>query len=142
MKYIRYRGGYKYQLAEEYEVLVTIRPLQPIMTPYIGLDTAGRLLIRSGYAWDGPSGPTIDTPSAMRGSLVHDALYQLMREGLLNSSLRKKADQELYRIVIEDGMWKWRAWLWRRELNKFGGPAADPKNKKRVLVAPKQRRLS
>ena len=68
--------------------------------------------INKGYAWDGPRGPTIDTKTNMRASLVHDALYQLMREGLLPQHYRKAADKELYRIMIEDGACKWRAWYY------------------------------
>jgi hypothetical protein len=43
-----------------------------------------------GYAWNGPSGPTLDTRNFMRGSLVHDALYQLMREGRMDNGLRRQ----------------------------------------------------
>ncbi len=39
----------------------------------------GVLTIRSGYAWDGPGGPAMDTPAAMYGSLSHDALYHHSR---------------------------------------------------------------
>ena len=75
--YIKYRSGYKYQLVEEYQVRVSLIPENDIKTDFIELSTEGMLIIKKGYAWDGPSGPTIDTPNFMRGSLVHDALYQL-----------------------------------------------------------------
>ena len=85
---IRYRSGYKYQLADEYSVKVRVVPEQNIVTgptnQFINLDTDGALVIKGGYAWDGPSGPTIDTKNFMRGSLVHDALYQIMRLELLS----------------------------------------------------------
>lgn len=133
---IRYRDGYKYQLAEDYSVTVAIRPPAPIDTEYISLTTEGVLTVRKGYAWDGPSGPTFDTRSSMRPSLVHDALYQLLREGRLPQEYRILADEELYRLALEDGMWRWRAWLWRRELGKFAAGAADPSNSRMILVAP------
>ena len=38
------------------------------------------MIVEKDYAWDGPSGPTIDTSNSMRASLVHDVLYQAMRE--------------------------------------------------------------
>jgi len=64
-----------------------------------------------GYAPDGPSGPTLDTANFMRGSLVHDTLYQLMREGLLNHNLpREAADRILQSLYREDGMLALRAW--------------------------------
>ena len=81
MKCIAYNGGYKYQLKEEYTFADTgIIPPATITTDFIGLDLAGNLTTAKGYAWDGPSGPTIYTRNFMRGSLAHDALYQLMRE--------------------------------------------------------------
>ena len=63
------------------------------------------LIIHKKYAWDGLSGPTIDTHSSMRGSLVHDALYQLMREKGLNCDKdRYMADNILYKFCRQDGM--------------------------------------
>ena len=76
MNCILYNGGYKYQLKETSTIAIDISPETPIDTEYITLDSQGNLTIKKGYAWDGPSGPTIDTLTFMRGSLVHDALYQ------------------------------------------------------------------
>lgn len=136
MKYIAYRQGYKYQLAEDYKVQVAICPENDISTPFLSLDKNGWLYIKAGYAWDGPSGPTYDTKSSMRGSLIHDALYQLMRYDLLPQKDRDLADEELYKACIEDKMWKWRAKMWLRQVKRFAGGAANPKNKKRVYLAP------
>ena len=140
MKYIAYRKGYKYQLAEEFTVSVDIFPLKDIVTEFITLTTEGMLTLNAGYASDGPSGPTLDTPSSIRGAFAHDPLYQLIRMGLLCPSLRKQCDQIAYNLWIEDGMYKWRAWIWRRELNKFGSAAADPKNIKKVYIAPRRKK--
>ena len=38
--------------------------------------SAGHIIVRKGYCWDGPSGPTLDTEDAMRASMFHDVLYQ------------------------------------------------------------------
>ena len=133
---IKYRAGYKYQLAENHHTLVNIFPAETIKSEFITLDVTGKLTIKAGYAWDGPSGPTLDSRSSMRGSLVHDAIYQLLREKKLPAFYRKEADEELYRRLREDGMWGWRAWLWRREVNKFAGAAADPNHRKVVYNAP------
>lgn len=75
---ILYKEGYKYQLAEEYTISIPIKPDSNIISDYIDLNNDGELVIKKGYAWDGPSGPTIDSLNFMRGSLVHDALYQLI----------------------------------------------------------------
>ena len=149
MKKIFYRAGYKYQLAEEYRVDVVINAKGSdvrgqtseeqevgIVTEYIDLSTDGLLTIKKGYAWDGPSGPTRDTKSFMRGSLVHDALYQLMRNNLLPSRCREDADQELHRICREDGMNRFRAWYILLGVRKGAGFAATPKAKKKLRVAP------
>lgn len=133
---IRYRSGYKYQLVEHYSVEVNIRPAEPIDTDYIALTTAGLLTVKKSYAWDGPSGPTIDTKNFMRGSLVHDALYQLMRDGYLPETFRETADIELHRICREDGMSKFRAWYVLLGVRKGAGFAASPESKKPVLEAP------
>ena len=133
---IRYRTGYKYQLADDYRIRIRIIPGKAIKTEFIELDLDGNLLIRKGYAWDGPSGPTVDTRNSLRGSLVHDALYQLMRMELIDQACRQDADEIAYGIWREDGIGAWRAGLWRRELRKWAASAADPKNVKVVHVAP------
>lgn len=133
---IKYYDGYKYQLAEDYSLMVPIDGEKNIDTGWIQLSTYGELTIKQGYAWDGPSGPTIDTKSGMRASLVHDALYQLMREEKIGMSKRPLADELFYRILLEDGMWKWRAWLWRRGVKKHAAFAALPENDKKIITAP------
>lgn len=138
MKCIEYNDGYKYQLKATYTLPIEIRPDASIVTPYILLDTYGNLTLVKGYAWDGPSGPTIDTLSFMRGSLVHDALYQLMRERELDRGKhREAADRILQRICKEDGMWALRAWWVYHGVRLFADPAADPANKRPAIRAPK-----
>ena len=77
--YIRYRGDYKYQLASDYELGTLIFPAESIVTDYIELRVDGKLTVKKSYAWDGPSGPVLDTKENLRASLVHDVRYQLMR---------------------------------------------------------------
>lgn len=121
------RRRYKYNLSADYTHQTELRVAQAIEIPsVITLDTRGVLTIRAGYAWDGPSGPTIDTPSFMRGSLVHDVLYQLMREGYLPQHHRKYADQLLREICLEDGMWPIFAWLAYQGVRLFGASRAAP----------------
>jgi hypothetical protein len=134
--HIKYRKGYKYQLAEDSTVQTGILPLKPIVTDWIILRPNGLLTIRKGYAWDGPSGPTIDTPSSMRGSLIHDALYQLMRLGLLDECYRVKADQLLRDICIEDGMIPLRAEIWEEMVSMFAAGCAARGSEPEILTAP------
>lgn len=139
MSHIHYRDGYKYQLTENYVVTIDIKPEVDIKTGYIDLSKDGQLFIKKSYAWDGPSGPTFDTKNFMRGSLVHDALYQLMRNELLDKEVhRKYADILLKDMCKEDGMSSIRAWWVYRAVRAFGDPAADPSGKKPVIIAPDQ----
>lgn len=137
MPCILYNDGYKYQLKRDYTQVIEIKPTSPIDSYFITLDTSGLLTIKKGYAWDGPSGPTIDTKNFIRGSLVHDALYQLMRENHLDKSrYRDAADRLLQKICIEDGMSKLRAWWVYEAVNRFGDPSADPANDRPATYAP------
>jgi len=115
MKPIEYRAGYKYQLTSDGNDAETgIIPAHRIETEYINLNLAGLITVKHGYAWDGPSGPTIDTKNFMRGSLFHDALYQLLREGHLAHAQRPAVDLLLKKLCLEDGMSKLRAWyVWK-----------------------------
>jgi hypothetical protein len=137
--YIRYRGDYKYQLASEYRIKVTILPAVAIATDFLDLDVDGELKVKNGYAWDGPSGPVIDTKENLRASLVHDALYQLMRLEKLNSrTYRKTADKIFRNICKQDGVPSITANIYYKALRKFGKPATSPEGKKRIRRAPRQ----
>jgi hypothetical protein len=136
--FIVYKGGYKYQLKRPYAIRIPLCPAAPIQTPYICLDAAGELTLKEGYAWDGPSGPTLDTLNFMRGSLVHDALYQLMRDRCLDHAIhRVTADRILRDMCREDGMWRLRAWWVYLGVRWFGNYAADPAVKHPLTYAPK-----
>ena len=128
---IAYMGGYKYQLAETYVTFVAVYPSDDICTEYIDLSKGGRLEVRKGYAWDGPSGPAFDTPSFMRAALVHDASYQLMRLDLLPAVTREAIDDEMRRMCLEDGMWRIRAWWCWRGVRRFAAGAASEPARKR-----------
>jgi len=104
-----YGGKYKWHLDEtnSYHVGIPLDP--PYLSEYLSLKD-GILTCFANYEWDGASGPAIDTANFMRGSLFHDALYQLMRERVISWEYRKKADKVLREICLADGMSKIRAW--------------------------------
>lgn len=116
---------YKYQLVKEFKYGTGILEFD-IDLPFIKLDTKGNLTILSNYAWDGASGPTIDTINSMRASLVHDALYQLLRMKKLPQELVIIADKLFKKILIIDGMSSFRAGYWYRGLRFANGSAAKP----------------
>ncbi len=138
MKY--YKGDYKYVTAavETYETAIETEALHAFS--HGEMSPTGRLTIKKGYAWDGPSGPIIATASVMRGSLVHDCLYQLLRETDFGAPethdrRRKMVDEILYKICIEDGMWRWRAKWILAAVRKAGGAAAVRRQRK-IYEAP------
>lgn len=135
-KSIKYKKGYKYQLQETYACQVDIHPMYDVKTDYIDLSMDGMLTIREGYSWDGTSGPTLDGKTNMRGSLIHDALYQLFREEHISLKQRKQADLEFQKACLEDGMCKSRAWIDFIGLRHFGASSASPENDREVLIAP------
>lgn len=132
---IAYQQGFKYQLEKSYAVETGITGWE-IEHAYLKLCEDGRLYVDAGYAWDGPSGPTFDTSNFMRGSLVHDALYQLMREEKLPRSLRDTADQLLRKLCREDGMSWLRAWWVYQGVKWFASKATLPSNRREILYAP------
>ena len=137
MNYIKYKAGYKYQLQEIHIDQTDVKPDQYIHIDFISLSTQGIITIQQWYAWDGPSGPTIDTPEFMRGSLIHDALYQLMRGNYLDhKKYRKAADKTLRRICIEDKMSFFRAWYVYYGVRKFADFASEPSDRKKAIFAP------
>ena len=135
--FIKYRSGYKYQLAVDYSIQTNVKTRVAVDTKFIQLAKSGRLTVRGGYAWDGPSGPVVDTKRNMRASLVHDALYQLLRQKHLKGKAnRDRADKMFEKVCIADGVRKAIARTYYLGLKHGGEPYADPKNRKKVHRAP------
>jgi hypothetical protein len=85
------------------------------------LDAEGGLFIHSGFQWDGPSGPAIDTANFMRASCVHDCLYGMIKARKLDPSYRVDADREMRLTARADGMAPWRCWYAWLGVRIFGG---------------------
>jgi hypothetical protein len=133
---MRYREIHKYrfELLDPERVQTVIVGFD-IDTDYIRLRPDGKLLIKPRYAWDGASGPTKQTPDTKRGSLFHDALYQLMREGLLDrKKYRIYADELLRKICLEDGMSKGRADNFYWAVRHFGQNSTKPEKNPRGKI--------
>ena len=93
------------------------------------------LFIKNGYAWDGASGPCFNTKNSLTGSLVHDALYQLMRKELLSRSFRKTVDWQFYKILCKEGMNKLRARVWYLCVRVFGKKSAIDTQGRDVILS-------
>ena len=118
---------WKYDLCSAYEYRNTAfaRINTVVKTKWYEIDRDS-IVIFENYAWDGPSGPTLDTSNAMRGSLIHDALYQAIRSGDLQMKHRKTADRIFRQILKEDGMSFIRRTLWYWCVRGFGQEHARP----------------
>lgn len=125
MKYYECKS-YRFQVAEE----TTIELIHQF--PNIEFDwftiKDNKITIQKGYAWDGASGPTIDTKNTIKASLIHDCLYQAMRLGLLDKSCRKAADKELRDQMKANKVWKLRANIWYIAVRLFAALSAKKGN--------------
>jgi hypothetical protein len=132
------KKGYHWQLPEQHaQVLSDAWRGVYIKTDWFEIDGNAKLIILAkGYAWDGASGIPDDL-KVVRGSAVHDALYQAMRLGLLDhNKYRLLADLEFKYICQDAGM----SWL-RAQVIYFGvralaNFAVDPSQESRVVEVP------
>lgn len=69
-----------------------------VRLPYVRLHKNGGLVLDPGFKWDGAScAPDIDI--VIIPSAVHDALYRLIRSGLLPRTDKGKADKTFYNEI-------------------------------------------
>lgn len=134
-RHLIYCDGYKYQSRCPMVYYAGIIPEKNIVTDLIVLRRDGWMWVAPYFAWDGASGPAIDTPSVMRACQFHDGAAALMRMGKLPMDCRFRVNETYRRLMITDG-----ALLVRADLHRFALDRtkywADPENSKRVHVAP------
>ena len=108
---LKYKSGYAYYTTEALEVPVDFAcpdfPLAVVSDTWLWC-RQGRLVIRARYAWDGASFVLfrwVGTPGAwLLPSLVHDALYQALREGKLWRQYRDEIDRLFCRQLQARGV--------------------------------------
>ena len=128
---------YKWRLRESLWISTGVLGYN-VQTDYISLDETGLMILKGRhpeYAWNGASGPAIDTKNFMRATAAHDAGYQLLRLGFLPPRCRVKFDKLLHRICREDGMSRIRAAFIYRAVRICGGSAAKPRKPNPILYA-------
>jgi hypothetical protein len=118
MKY-RLINQYKYQLIGDHTEHLSNVFCKFISTDWITVN-GDKITIKSGYCWDGAS-CAIDTKDFMVASLVHDALYQLIRLEYVSKDKRKLADLILNELCLKYGMSKFRASYVYWAVRTFGG---------------------
>jgi hypothetical protein len=141
-------SNYKYRLCADYTCATPLRPPTAVTVPggWVTLAVDGTITLKKDYLWDGASGPAPDVASIMRGSLVHDGLYQLLRstqlgdpDGPVWSRNRDAADTLFRHMCIADGMWPLLAWVVYLAVAIGGVAAAKPKpppERRRAPVTP------
>ena len=113
------RGKWKYELLRDLTVGIGLDGLIFITTPYFEYDVYKGLIIKKFYAWDGASGPAIDTDTVLRASLAHDAVCQAYDMELIDDYARKSSDRMFRDICLEDGMYPFRAWYMYRSVRMW-----------------------
>ena len=141
---MKYRTGYDGQVAEDFTIQLPpeLHPEEPIETEFLQLDTTGLLTIFSGYSWDFASVPLthwlsnkIQGRRSKTPSLIHDSLCQLYRQGHLKMpGARQHADKFFYKLLLERGFWKFRAWAWSKAVLHWG--KRNKQEPKQILEAP------
>lgn len=129
---LAYKSGYKYQLTDVISFQTSFRPDKPLVSDYLRLGKTGILTILPGYAWDGCSGPVRDTEKNQHAGLLHDALYNLMRLGLLDHKLWAMADVEFAKQLKLYGVWRVQIWVMMKGLALVKGKHARPQQRKKV----------
>lgn len=81
---------YKYEVEDDFIFILPLKGFE-FSNPYLILKKNGEMTIKKGYRYDGATGG-IDTGSFRIPSLVHDGLYQILRE----SNFEKK-EREYFR---------------------------------------------
>lgn len=88
----------------------------------VKLTANGFITAKVGFRW-GASGPTIDTKSSRRASCFHDAYFYLSDKGIFKGARSKKilnvVNLYMHQMMIQDGMWEYRANAWFNSLDKF-----------------------
>lgn len=79
-----------------------MKPKQIVANEYVELEVIDSetilLTLKAGYGYDANSGG-IRTKSWIFPSLIHDGLYNLMRDGVLDRSLRENADKAMLHFL-------------------------------------------
>ena len=104
--YVTSSGKYKHKLFKSYRIQTTYRPKKRIETEFITLCKNGVLIIKIAYRWNGLTFfPEIK--SMIRASLIHDALYELMKERLLDYKTDRNTADNLFREEsVKDRTWR------------------------------------
>lgn len=136
---MRFQRGFKYLLkggvtGDEWWVMTPIKGFEVTFRGFGQLYKDGKLSLRFGWGWDGPSGPTWDTKSSLPTSAVHDFFYLCTRKGWLPINLKPEIDKFLMDLGRYHGMWFIRTRLWFRGVSMFAFGSARRQEDKDELA--------
>ena len=127
------KGPWPYEVQEEHKHGWLHRPKAGSNSAQAIQDRKGRVVVtfhgvasvtlHAGYAWDGNSGPAVNTLTCLRASALHDAWCQAMGAHIFENNFRNWAAgaSEYRRICVTDGMFRLRAgWRYLAVLG-YGG---------------------
>ena len=113
---------------KEFGLALTLR--SNLSEPHFTLSDT-QLCAKEGYAWDGASGPVVQTKNSVRATLVHDIMCQAMasNRSIRTRKNRRTADRIFLRILKADGMSWPRRQIWYRAVRMFGGKRTKAENR-------------
>lgn len=140
MQYQKVQGFRVYKTWEYQTKIATDRIIR---TYYIDL-IKGLLVMKKGFCYEGSApGPKwvlkalgILGKKSKRGYCAHDAIYDLIRNGLLEPFWKKFADDLMHEIHLKDRMVKPAAKFVYKSVTTFADFAIDPANRMKILKAP------
>jgi len=122
---------YKYKTFGEFTCYINAPREITVYTDFVEMG-AGEITIADEYAWDGSTG--VSDKHSIIASLVHDALYQLMRLGLVDLKYRIVADRIYRDMCIAEGMSRIEAGIRYQGLRWFGEKYAKPREVKPINI--------
>jgi hypothetical protein len=85
---------------------------------YIEFMSDGELIIHAGYEWNGPN-VIRDKAKAMRASIGHDPLVELVNAGLIDKKHISLINDLFKKVCMEDGMGQKEAGIYRYFLKSY-----------------------
>ena len=131
---IKYYDNYKYQLGEDAHINLPIYG-EEYESDFIKITRSGDLFIRKGYAWDGSTGAK-DTKKTLPASLVHDALCQLINEGMIDKKWQLTADLTYRAICLGNGFGNMRTAIRYRAIRCYDDSGLKEYKPREILTAP------
>ena len=86
----------------------------------VKLYQSGLLLLKTGYQWNGASGPTIDTPATIEASAGHDGLTDLLIKKKLPKTELSNINSSLYVLLRKNKVNTLRSTSWLFAVETLG----------------------